>query len=254
MPVPSPLHRVVALAIILLLPSAGRAAIVNSLRTFTDAGPGWTGGIEGSYEASDGNTVETALKAGLMLQWRGERDTWRMMGTAKRKTARGIQTERSVLGHVRHNHVLSERWATVAFVQLQENPFQRLKLRSLVGVGARWEAARSDNLDLSLGATHMWEREQLSDADGHTRATRLSSFASLLTTPREGIHVDLTMFYQPRWSDFSDWRLFLQVELSVDLGANLELFSRWDLEHDEQPPAGVEPTDRGTTTGFRFRF
>lgn len=244
-----------AVAAILVIPAAGaRAAIVNSLRGFDKDEPGWSGSVDGSYGASGGNTQDSTFMGSARLQWKGASHIGRLIGAGKRTTNSGTETARSILAHLRHNYLLSDRWATVTFLQIQENPFQRLDSRFLAGLGGRWQAVKGTSTFLYLGATYMFEKELIQGEDGFEKGQRLSSYVSLELELRDGVFVDFLAFYQPRWDDFADWRAYGEIRLEVELIGSLSLFTGYNLQYDSQPPAGVEQTDWNTKTGFLVRF
>ena len=230
------------------------AAFLNSLRGFDNTKEGWSGSVDGSYGASGGNSEETIFAGAARAQLKGDRNTWRMIASGNRTTTRGVETAKSGMGHLRHNYRLSDQWATLAFLQAQQNPFQRLDSRYLVGLGARYHLIEKRGVLWSLGAAQMWESERIRDEEGHTNVQRLSAFTSVETELREGIVLDALLFYQPRWADFSDWRVFGQIELDIELTGVLSLFTGYQVQHNARPPEGVEQTDWTTTTGFRAKF
>lgn len=237
-----------------LAPLSAHAAIVNTLRGFDADKVGWSGSLSGSYSASGGNTEVTKLEAAAQLQWRSATERVRLMGSAKRASTRGDEIARAVTGHLRHNHYLGGRWSTLAFLQIQENPFQRLKSRALAGAGAQCDVVRGGAVTLTAGASHMLERQRLDGESGHTDAQRLSSFLSVLARLRPGVRLDGVAFYQPRWAVFADWRGFGKLDLNVALSGALTLFTGVQVEHDARPAAGVEKTDWETTTGVKVGF
>ncbi len=238
-----------------MIPAGGaRAAIVNSLRGFDRDEPGWSGSVDGSYGASGGNTQESTFMGSARLQWKGASHIGRLIGAGKRTTNSGTETARSTLAHLRHNYLLSSRWATVAFLQLQENPFQRLDERFLAGLGGRWQAVKGESTLIYLGATYMFEKEWIQGEDGFEKAQRLSSFASLELELRRGVLVDFLAFYQPKFDDIADWRVYGEIRLEVELIGSLSLFTGYNLQYDSKPPVGVEETDWNTKTGFLVGF
>jgi hypothetical protein len=237
-----------------LAAAPAQAAIINSLRGFDRDERGWSGSLTGSYGAAGGNTRESTFAGSGQVQWNDLTQTAKLIAAAKRTTSRGEETARAILGHLRHNYRLGPRWATVTFLQAQQNPFQRLDSRYLAGLGARYDLVDSDRVLWSLGGTHMWESQRIQDETGHRDAQRLSAFTSLEAKLGEGVVLDFLTFYQPKWSDFGDWRLFGQVLLEVELNGTLSLFTGYQIEHNERPPAGVEMTDWETTTGFKAAF
>ncbi len=244
----------VAVMMTALAAAGAQAAIVNSLRGWSEDDPGWSGAVAGSYGASGGNSPQSTFEGSGRVQLRSKANVWRLIGSGKRTTVHGIETANSTLGHLRHNYLLNDRWSTLAFLQHQQNPFQRLDSRFLIGVGGRWLAAKSEATSIYLGASHMWEQESIEGEDGHTKTQRFSGFLSWETRLSDDVVVDFLAFYQPSWSDFKDWRMYGAVELEIELTGSLSLFTGYKLEHNSQPPAGVEQTDWDTKTGLQFKF
>jgi putative salt-induced outer membrane protein YdiY len=241
-------------AILVISASGARAAIVNSLRGWAEEEQGWSGALAGSYGASGGNSPQSTFEGSGRVQLRSQANVWRLIGTGKRTTVRGVETARATLGHLRHNYLLNDRWATLAFLQHQRNPFQRLDSRFLIGLGGRWRAVKGESTQIYLGAAHMFEQERIQDEEGHIKAQRFSGFVSMEARLSEDVVVDFLAFFQPRWSDFKDWRLYGEVSLEVELTGSLSLFTGYKLEHNSRPPEGVDQSDWDTKTGLLFKF
>ena len=244
----------VAVAVTASVAAGARGAIVNSLRGWSEDEQGWSGAVAGSYGASGGNTPQSTFEGSGRVQLRSDANVWRLIGSGKRTTVHGVETARSTLGHLRHNYLLSDRWATLAFLQHQRNPFQRLDSRFLLGIGGRWQAVKGTSTLIYIGAGHMFEQERIQDEEGYTKAQRFSGFVSLETRLNENVVVDFLVFYQPLWSDFQDWRMYGEVALEVELTGSLSLFTGYKREHNSTPPEGVEQTDWDTKTGLLFKF
>jgi putative salt-induced outer membrane protein YdiY len=231
-----------------------RAGIVNSLRGWSEEEQGWSGALAGSYGASGGNSPQSTFEGSGRVQLRSRANVWRLIASGNRTTVQGVETKSSTLGHLRHNYLLNDRWATLAFLQQYRNPFQRLDSRFLLGVGGRWRAVKGEKTLIYLGAAYMFEQERIQGEEGHDKAQRLSAFASLEADLKEEVVVDFLLFYQPQWSDFSDWRFYGEAALEVELTGSLSLFVSYKLEHNSTPPEGVEQTDWSTKTGLAFKF
>jgi putative salt-induced outer membrane protein YdiY len=251
-----PLRRLLPLCCLcLVLGSTAEAGIIlNTLDALGEGRPGWSGGLDAGFSASGGNTEVVSLRAGGRLLRRTEDDVWRLQGSAERSETGGVESARAVVGHLRQNHHLGGPLYSIAFAQVQHNPFQRLRSRWLFGAGGRWDLSTDARGAVSVGATHMVERERIRDEQGATTDQRLSAFLRLGRSLREGVTLDLVGFYQPLWSDFADARAMGIATLRVELTGSLSLQVGGNLDYDARPPAGVGKTDWQTTTGLGVRF
>lgn len=237
-----------------LVPHAARATIVNTLSGFSDQNPGWSGTIRASFSRTGGNTDIGSLEAAGRAQWRTERSRWRFLSGATRKTSQGEEVARSLVAHIRHNWRLDGSVHTLAFLQAQQNPFQRLKARYLAGAGLRIDLVRREAFTLSLGAAHMVEIEEIEDVSGRDTDHRLSSFLNIRWLPREDLLFNVIAFLQPGWSRFADRRAIALASLQVRLGGGFALSWGGDIQYDSEPPAGVETTDWEVKTGLSYEL
>ncbi len=239
---------------VLLLAASARGTIVNTLQGFTDDTPGWSGAAEARFSQSGGNTEVSMLAASARIQWLRGDNRWRVLGSARRASSGGEQIAKALMSHLRHNRRLSDHWHTLAFLQLQQNPFIRLQSRFLAGLGLRWDVTRGENRLLAIGAAHMLERETIEAECGTDTDQRLSMFLRAVVPVRDGVTIAGLGFYQPLWTDFGDGRAMAGLALNVELTGNLSLQTGFDLEYDSRPAAGVDTTDWSTTTGLSLAF
>jgi len=230
-------------------PPAG-AQILNTLRGFKENASGWSGMVDVSFGATGGNTEVLSLTGNGQVQYRTARERFRLMAAGTRKTSRGSAIEENSAAHLRHNHAFNAWLSSVAFVQHQRNPFQRLETRLLFGLGARFDVVRGKPWRLALGATPMLELERIKNQTGTGSDLRLSTFVVLDGRVNDTVTLQLTGFVQPRFSDFGDTRAMLTGGARVKLGGGFSLTTASDVTVDTRPPAGVEKTDWEVTTGI----
>ncbi|MCA9727403.1 MAG: DUF481 domain-containing protein [Candidatus Eisenbacteria bacterium] len=242
------------LSCLLLLAGSGSvvdAQIVNTLSGFEDE-PGWSGGAEARFAQAGGNTDVLTLGAAAKVQWQsaagdsgalGSRHRVRVLGGATRSEADGRKVADSSMSHLRYNYRITPWLATVTFVQHQRDPFQRLQSRFLLGAGLRFDIVRQAAWELSLGGAHMSERESIREEPAADYDQRLSTFLLWVGNLTSSVEVNVTGFYQPRWSDWGDARATASGELRVDLASALAVGWSASLQHDSRPPEGVKSTD-----------
>jgi hypothetical protein len=169
-----------------------------------------------------------------------------------------------LLGALRYNLDLSDRLAGEAFTQLEYDEFLRMDLRSLGGVGVRLSLISGEVASVNLGTGTMLEYESqnpdLVAEDPTTLAHRWTSYLSFSVEPVDGLTISSTGYAQPRYTDFSDYRLLNESSLSVALGEHFSLGIAFTLRHDSDPVRlldGEPPlvrTDTGITNKISLEF
>ena len=246
---------IVSLALQPVLVGVGNAQIVNTLRGFDEEERGWSGRAEGTISVAAGNSEYLETQVAGDVQHQSETHRWRLLARNMRLTASGKTEAESRLGHLRHNYRFSPWIASVAFLQGQQNPFQRIETRVLIGGGARFDMVRREKLNMALGATFMREDEELTDTgEGFYTNYRFSFFTSVYRDVAEGFDMDITGFYQPLAEDLSDARAFASVALRFDIVGDLYLITNYSLEYDSRPPKDVEKSDQALRSGFGYSF
>ncbi|MEZ4308740.1 MAG: DUF481 domain-containing protein [Polyangiaceae bacterium] len=162
--------------------------------------------------------------------------------------------------HMRWTGMWHPRVGSDVFVQWQNNRFFRLQRRSLAGAGARFEIVHHPALLWWGGTAYMLEYEQINVQPGAPDAPETLShrWTSYLTERFSFLGgrflLQSTTYIQPRFDDFSDFRLLEEVEAQgkvtdvVSFGFNLSVL------HDSAPPTGVQSTDLRMSSGIHLSY
>lgn len=228
--------------------------IVNTLRGWAEPDSGWSGEVRGQVALSEGNAEYFELTLGGAAQVTTGRHRVRALTSETLRRAGGEKVAESLLLHLRHNLRLRPWLASLAFAQLQYNPFRRLERRTLLGLGARFDIVRAEAWDAALGVSGMLERERITDRSGTETEGRASYFVSVVGRVAPHVRLDTSGFWQPRFAEPGDARAFLEAGVRVDLVGGLGLLVALDLEHDSDPPEGVEETDLTLASGLVLEF
>jgi putative salt-induced outer membrane protein YdiY len=251
--------------VLLLLLGAARGAsaqIVNTLSGFSEV-PGWSGVAEATFTRSGGNTDVLTLGTAAKVQWQSPvtpQSAWRqrirLLGGVSRTEVNGDEVVDSSMAHVRDLIRLRSWLSTLAFTQIQRDRFQRLRSRMLVGAGFQVDPVQRSTWSLTAGAAHMVEREEIRDSNAPLYAHRLSTYLYWHgdLTGNKAIGVNVTSFYQPRWSDWRDVRANGAAELTARLGPVVTLGLVASLRSNSRPPTGVDETDWSYLTKLTFNF
>ncbi len=244
----------VVIILILFAHVAAATVVVDTLHGFAAREPGWSGGLDGLFTGQGGNSSSLQLAAGGRIQWRGRVQTLRLLIAGSYQESDNAVTDRNGMVHLRHNHRLGARWATVSFVQVQANSFQRLTSRLLAGAGLRYDFVDRPGSRLAVGLTPMLEAERIAGQTGHTGRGRLSTFILSRRALAAGTKLELVGYWQPLCADFGDTRTVVNASLAVKVSGAVDLKAGMAVEHDTRPPAGVKKSDWSTYTGFGVVF
>lgn len=161
--------------------------------------------------------------------------------------------------HLRYElHLLSWLSAEV-YVQQQQDKFQRLLLRELVGTGPRFVFVDEEDLKIAYGASYMFEYERIAVAEGAADAPmtfshRFSNYLTSTWKPDSRVTATSTVYVQPRWDAFDDTRVLFETAISTAIAKRLALKFLATVRYDSAPPTTVKTTDAEVRNAIVLKF
>ncbi len=201
-------------------------------------------GLEGQATARKGKNLFLAVAAGKYAAKRTGDD--RLEDPGGDLWSEDARYANELLGALRYNRDLAEHWVWEIFSQVEYDQFLHLDLRSLGGTGPRLKFMGLEQAEGYLGSGYMLEYERLDPAlvlnvaDQVELAHRWTSYLSLSWQLAEALSLSTTTYIQPRLTDFGDFRLLNESELSVELSDRFSLGVEFSLRHDSDPAQLVE--------------
>lgn len=243
----------------LLTPSLAWAQVnVEQLRSDYREGPA-RAQLEASFTGRTGNVQSVEAGGGAIgaarLGMHG------FFGSSRADYARfnGATTVSKSFIHLRYElHLLS--WLShEVYVQQQQDKFQRLLLRELVGTGPRFVLVDEEDLKIALGASTMFEYERIAVAAGApdepmTFAHRFSSYLTSTWKPDSRVAATSTVYVQPRWDAFDDTRVLFETAVSTAIAKRLALKFLATVRYDSAPPTTVRTTDAEVKNAIVLKF
>ncbi|MCB0377233.1 MAG: DUF481 domain-containing protein [Bdellovibrionales bacterium] len=156
-------------------------------------------------------------------------------------------------GHLRLTRPYRPWMASEAFLQSQFDEFQNLTRRNLMGLGMRWRLFEKPAHFLFLGTGAFHEEEDLKGLPGNSDM-RGNMYLSYLQKINNSSELSSTLYYQPNFKTFLDFRLRFQVSLEVKMNSFLSIVTDLSVAHDSRPPEGVELTDTVYLVGFLVNY
>ncbi|NPA67115.1 MAG: DUF481 domain-containing protein [Chlorobi bacterium] len=147
--------------------------------------------------------------------------------------------------HLRYNYnVKDSSFLTLeAFGQHQYNEQKLLTKRILAGGGPRFAIARKKNFSFYAAPLAMYEHEQLSDSfNTESNVIRLDAYTNIHFKINELVYLGYIMYYQPRFTDMSDYRLSSEASLNFTVTKHLGYKAVFAFDYDNRPPENIPNT------------
>ncbi len=157
--------------------------------------------------------------------------------------------------HFRYNRKLSDKARFESFVQYQSNPVFDINSRVILGTGLRLKAVNRSNFWAYVGTTYMLEFEDSHKYHQSLWQHRSSSYLSFTTQiPESRLTFTGTMYYQPLFKTFKDYRFLSEVSLDYKLSDKIALSTGVDYLLDSQTPAGIRQYYFHSKLGLKLLF
>ncbi len=237
-----------------------RAQLVNieSQRIHSDS-VRQSGEFNFDYSYSNVNSKPISVfNSALSLQQKSKnlKTTWLILGSAETSKAKGEDFENASFLHFRVSHKLNKWLRWEAFNQVQANLPIGLRFRYLAGTGPRFKVFANKNFNLYLGTVYMYEYDKMNDSVTIRRHLgRSSSYYSFaLSIPAIKADLTSTTYFQPRFSDFNDFRVLTENRLEFSITKKLKSQTTFRYFYDSRPAKGINNFITAFDQGFGWKF
>lgn len=213
---------------------------------------GWSGAVNLSYSGASGNSDYAYLAASLGIQRKKDNRVNLVSFARNHGESNNAKNRDNMFAHMRHVQFYRESMAWESFVQYQSDAFRKLSDRYLIGLGLRFDVI-SGPVFASYGIGIMGEREELDDGTD-AEYGRLASYAKHSIDISDAVKLTNSLYYQPYFEDFGDYRLTDSLTLSSKITKKLALSTSVTFHQDGRPPVGVEKIDWVYSTGLNYAF
>ncbi len=227
---------------------------VESLRKVTDTS-GFTGLASVNFALRRTTNDFLTLSSNVHLQYKKNKHLALLKNNILFQKLEGESFENGGISHIRYNYRYFPRIGWEVFAQAQYNKISFIKFRGLLGTGPRFKLTKSENYKFYLGTLIMYEYEEITDGfTGIQRDFRGSTYASFSLYPTDNISLTSTTYYQPKLSQFSDYRISSQSSLSVILIKKFALIITYTFTYDSFPAVGIRNSQYDFATGIAYSF
>lgn len=233
------------------------AQIVNieSKRYKTDT-TGWEGSIDTKFNLEKNIQRIFSIGIGSHLQYKTKntKSLYLLLTDFNFLRAKDEKFVNGGFVHLRYNYKVNKWLRMEAFFQTQYNRITKIKHRELVGVGPRFKLTNYDDLRIYVGTLYMFEYEKLIDNITIEKNHRWSSYLSISMFPRDNISISTTTYFQPKFNDFSDFRISTDNKLGIGITDKLSLNINFHLAYDANPPFEIPKLTYVLQNGLEVQF
>ena len=232
------------------------AQIVNveSKRIKSDT-TGWLGSVGTSFKLENSAVKVINIEAEAHLEYKAARSLYLFLVNYALLKGEGTTFQNNLFYHFRYNYKVNNVLRWEAYTQMQQNNIAGIKSRFLVGTGPRFKLSGSEKLALYASTSVMYENEkELTKPVVVHNDIRGSNYVSMTWRPKENLDVVTTLFYQPLFKDFSDFRILHDLSLNFKFTKNFSFITTWNYLFDTEPAADTPKEIFLLKNGVRYTF
>ena len=204
-------------------------------------------------EIKKGNNDVFDLKASGRLDHRNKSHHFFFVVSYEQGEANGEEYKNSSFIHVRETHMTFGAFGFELFAQAQNNQFNDLKLRQLLGGGLRLEHKKEKSYVISMGLGAMSEYEELISSVGEGYTFRSTNYISARKEMVERkVILFLIGYYQPKFFDFSDYRILSDAGFEFKIQDQLSVTNSMRFSYDSRPPSEITTYDLSNLVIFKY--
>ena len=157
--------------------------------------------------------------------------------------------------HLRYNYKFNNRITGEAFIQSHYNKISKIDKRQLIGAGPRFTLFKENKFELYLGTLVMYEYEKIKeDQFIYNRDFRFSGYASVRWFPAKNTTITSTTFYQPKLSQWSDYRIFSHNSVMFKVIKGLSIGITYIATYDTHPANEIPKYQFKLLNGLIYTF
>jgi putative salt-induced outer membrane protein YdiY len=232
------------------------AQIVNieSQRIQSDT-TGWFGNIATSFLFEKNATQVLNISANAHVEFKTSKNLYLFLANYTLLKGSGETLNDNLFYHLRYNHKINSWLRWEVFTQLQQNNVTGIKLRLLAGTGPRFKISGSKNVALYAATASMYEYEKEKTVPTiYHRSLRNSSYFSFNYKLSENAELIGTIFYQPLFSNFSDYRILNEVSIKFKFVKHFSFTASWYYLYDSRPANGIPKLSYSISNGIQYDF
>jgi len=219
------------------------------------------GGASFSYNNNDGvDNYRISSSLGTMIKSKDKLHSYFFVGNYTLSRFESQDLNNNWFLHFRYNYEQTDLVRWEVFTQGQGNQLLDVELRYLIGGGSRLKLVLQEATDKNkdtgircyIGNAYMYEIEKSSVDQPNLYQHRHSSYLSLSVNIPDKVDITNTIYYQPLYEDFGDYRISNDFVLGVPLNDVLELNTSFNYSYDSLTPLNRSQFTSNVSLGLSF--
>ena len=231
-------------------------AIVNIEKVNIEKDPApFQGQIDFKLSGASGNSVNQSSSLGSRFQWN---DISTQFIVLKYNYAKSFDVKSKDNSFMHYRYIVNPKLKITSeyFLQLEENEFTLLKLRTLFGAGLRFSLFdKKDKHQIRFGLGLFHSKEKINDISNTVdELNRLNTYLTYQYKIKDSIHFLSTSYYQPDIENTSDYRVLEQLSLEFTISKSFVYYLTMDMSYDSDPVTALDKLDKGYKSGIKYKF
>jgi len=157
--------------------------------------------------------------------------------------------------HLRYNYKINELITLEGFIQAHYNTVSKIDKRQLIGAGPRFTLYSKSKFEAYLGTLFMYEYEKIKEEQYvFNKDFRFTGYASVRWFPAKNTTITSTTFYQPKLSEFNDYRINSHNSILFKVIKGLSIGITYIALYDTHPAIGIPKYQYKLLNGLTYTF
>lgn len=232
-----------------------RSQVINiESKRFLNDTNGWVGKIDFNFLLTQNTQQIVQIGNNVHVQYQMNKHRFLILNDLNFIKAGATDFVNAGYQHFRYNYKIKPRITWEAFAQVQYNRILLLRLRYLAGTGPRFRLIKNGNARLYFASLYMYEYEEITGEAKATYTHRSSSYLTFSISVGKNADITSTTFYQPNFSNFSDYRIANDTALEIIIGKRMNFKTGFNMLYDTKQPAGIPNLVYSLRNGFSIKF
>lgn len=225
---------------------------IENYRIKTDT-IGWSGKFGLNFSLTKNTKSLTNIGSNIHVQYKNEKNLYLILSNYNLLVSDKQNLINKAVIHLRHNYKINTALRSEFFLQAQNNSISKIELRTLVGAGLRFKLSKKEMKKLYLGTSIMYEHEKIEkNIEPVSDLIRLSTYFSFNIYMEGNLSWIGTIYYQPAFQNFKDYRIATQTSLTYSLTKKIAFSTKFVLNFDAFPVNGIPQTDYNLSSGIVY--